>query len=116
MVCRIENVLRKDNNVKKGDLVVIYMPVCPVAVASMLACAHIGAVHRYTNIGNLAKALDRPICLELLNLSGDWQHSFMFSVFHLTSTSRSIYGRVMVYKCNRFLESQVPGFKHCIDQ
>lgn len=71
MVCRIGNVLRKDKDVKKGDLVVIYMPVCPLAVASMLACTRIGAVHRYTNIGNLAKALDRPIFLELLNLNGD---------------------------------------------
>ena len=87
MVCRIGNVLRKDKDVKKGDLVVIYMPVCPLAIASMLACARIGAVHRYTNtgnFGNLAKALDRPICLALLNLCGDWQHSEDNIMFHLT--------------------------------
>ena len=45
-VCQIANVL-KSRGVKKGDLVAIYMPVCPLAVAAMLACARIGAVHRY---------------------------------------------------------------------
>ena len=46
MTCRIANVL-KNNKVKKGDRVVIYMPPIPLTVASMLACARIGAVHRY---------------------------------------------------------------------
>lgn len=50
MVCQIGNVLRNDKGVKKGDLVVVYMPVCPLAVASMLACARIGAVHRCGDI------------------------------------------------------------------
>ena len=46
MTCRIANVL-KQNGIKKGDTVVIYMPAFPVTVASMLACARIGAVHWY---------------------------------------------------------------------
>ena len=45
MVCRIANVL-KEKGVEKGDKVAIYMPVCPLAVASMLACTRIGAVHK----------------------------------------------------------------------
>ena len=45
-VCQIANVL-KSRGVRKGDLVAIYMPICPLAVAAMLACARIGAVHRY---------------------------------------------------------------------
>ena len=49
-VCRIANVL-KSKGVKKGDTVAIYMPACPLAVASMLACARIGVVHRYEGIG-----------------------------------------------------------------
>lgn len=32
-------------NVKKGDTVVVYMPMIPHAVFSMLACARIGAIH-----------------------------------------------------------------------
>ncbi|MGK2940219.1 MAG: acetate--CoA ligase [Immundisolibacter sp.] len=43
-VCRLANVL-KIRDVKKGDRVCIYMPMIPSAVAAMLACARIGAVH-----------------------------------------------------------------------
>ena len=39
------NALKRDG-VKKGDRVAIYMPVSPLLVASMLACARIGAIHR----------------------------------------------------------------------
>ena len=42
--CQIANVLR-DVGVKKGDKVMIYMPAMPLAVAAMLACARMGAVH-----------------------------------------------------------------------
>ena len=45
MVNRIANML-KSHGVKKGDVVCIYMPVSPLAVAAMLACARIGAPHR----------------------------------------------------------------------
>ncbi len=43
-VCRMANVL-KARGVKKGDRVVIYMPMVPEAAYAMLACARIGAVH-----------------------------------------------------------------------
>ena len=46
MTCQIANVLKSDG-VKKGDRVAIYMPVSPMLVASMMACARIGAIHRY---------------------------------------------------------------------
>ena len=45
MVNRLANVL-KGHGVKKGDVVCIYMPVSPLAVVAMLACARIGAPHR----------------------------------------------------------------------
>ena len=35
----------RDFGVKKGDVVIIYMPMVPEAVFAMLACARIGAVH-----------------------------------------------------------------------
>lgn len=41
---KIANMLRA-YGVNKGDTVVIYMPCCTMAVASMLACARIGAIH-----------------------------------------------------------------------
>ena len=43
-VCRLANAM-KDNGVKKGDRVTIYMPMVPEATYAMLACARIGAVH-----------------------------------------------------------------------
>ena len=43
-VCRFANAL-KARNVKKGDRVIIYMPMIPQAAYAMLACARIGAVH-----------------------------------------------------------------------
>jgi len=42
-VCRLANAM-KDNGVKKGDRVTIYMPMVPEAAYAMLACARIGAV------------------------------------------------------------------------
>src|SRR5881394_1030631 len=43
-VCRLANVLKR-NNIKKGDRVIIYLPNVPEAAIAMLACARIGAVH-----------------------------------------------------------------------
>lgn len=43
-VCRFANVL-KQQGVKKGDRVTIYLPMIPEAAFAMLACTRIGAVH-----------------------------------------------------------------------
>ncbi len=42
--CRFANLL-KQHGIKRGDRVMIYMPMIPEAAAAMLACARIGAVH-----------------------------------------------------------------------
>jgi propionyl-CoA synthetase len=47
----------RDFGVQKGDRVVIYMPMVPEAVFSMLACARIGAVHSVVFGGFAAKEL-----------------------------------------------------------
>jgi acetyl-CoA synthetase len=44
LVCRFANVLKK-NGIKKGDCVLISMPMVLEAIVGMLACARIGAVH-----------------------------------------------------------------------
>jgi acetyl-CoA synthetase len=43
-VCKLANVLKR-NGGKRGDRIVIYMPMCPEAAIAMLACARIGAIH-----------------------------------------------------------------------
>lgn len=48
LTCQVANAL-KTEGVKKGDRVAIYMPVSPLLAASMLACARIGAVHRWAD-------------------------------------------------------------------
>ncbi len=43
-VCRFANIL-KNNGVKKGDRICIYMPMVPELAFAVLACARIGAIH-----------------------------------------------------------------------
>ncbi|MFT5737152.1 MAG: acetyl-CoA synthetase [Maribacter sp.] len=43
-VCKMANVL-SEKGIKKGDRVVIYLPMIPELAISLLACARIGAVH-----------------------------------------------------------------------
>uniref|UniRef100_A0A674J3Y1 Acetyl-coenzyme A synthetase n=1 Tax=Terrapene triunguis TaxID=2587831 RepID=A0A674J3Y1_9SAUR len=56
LTCRLGNTLKRQG-VKRGDRVTIYMPPCPLAVASMLACARIGAVHTVVFAGFSSEAL-----------------------------------------------------------
>lgn len=44
-VNRMANLLRNQFDIKKGDRVVLYMPMIPEAIFAMLACTRIGAVH-----------------------------------------------------------------------
>jgi acetyl-CoA synthetase len=55
-VCRWANLL-KSKGVKKGDRVIIYLPMIIDAAAAMLACARIGAVHSVVFGGFSARAL-----------------------------------------------------------
>ena len=50
------NVLQQ-NGVAKGDRVIVYLPMIPEAVISMLACARIGAIHSVVFGGFAAKEL-----------------------------------------------------------
>ncbi len=43
-VCVFANVLKR-NGLKKGDRVIIYLPMVPEAAIAMLACARLGAIH-----------------------------------------------------------------------
>ena len=55
-VCAFANVL-KNNNVKKGDRVCIYLPMVPELAVAVLACARIGAVHSVVFAGFSSTAL-----------------------------------------------------------
>ena len=55
-VCSFANVL-KNNNVKKGDRVCIYLPMVPELAIAVLACARIGAIHSVVFAGFSSTAL-----------------------------------------------------------
>jgi acetyl-CoA synthetase len=65
-VCKLANVL-KNNGVKKGDRVCIYLPMIPEAVIAMLACARIGAIHNVVFGGFSASSLTDRINDSLCN-------------------------------------------------
>ena len=61
-VNRFANLLKNKFGVKKGDRVVLYMPMIPEAAYAMLACARLGAIHSVVFGGFSAEALrDRII-------------------------------------------------------
>ncbi|MEC4114604.1 acetate--CoA ligase [Myroides pelagicus] len=59
-VCKMANVL-KDQGVKKGDRVCIYLPMIPDLAISMLACARIGAIHSVIFAGFSASAISKRV-------------------------------------------------------
>ena len=59
-VCTFANVL-KNNGIKKGDRVCIYMPMIPELAIAMLACARIGAVHSIVFAGFSSSAISSRI-------------------------------------------------------
>lgn len=63
----------KANGVKKGDRVIIYMPMVPEAAVAMLACARVGAIHSVVFAGFSANALaDRIVdCNAKIVLTSD---------------------------------------------
>jgi len=61
-VNKTANMFKNNFGIKKGDRVVIYMPMIPESAISMLACAKIGAIHSVVFGGFSAEALrDRVI-------------------------------------------------------
>jgi len=56
LVCRLANALT-EVGVRRGDRVCIYMPLTPEGMATMLACARLGAIHNVVYAGLGAGAL-----------------------------------------------------------
>jgi len=75
-VCRFANVL-KEQGIKKGDRVCIYLPMIPELAVSVLACARIGAIHSVVFAGFSATALATRIndcdCKMVLTSDGSFR-------------------------------------------
>ncbi|MEW5882783.1 MAG: acetate--CoA ligase [Armatimonadota bacterium] len=75
-VCKIANAL-KALGVRRGDIVCIYMPMVPEIVATMLACARIGAAHSVVFGGFSAESLRERIndagAVVVVTADGGWR-------------------------------------------
>lgn len=59
-VCKMANVL-KDQGIKKGDRICVYLPMIPELAITLLACARVGAIHNVVFAGFSSKALSTRI-------------------------------------------------------
>jgi acetyl-CoA synthetase len=77
-VCKLANVL-KDQGIKKGDRVCIYLPMIPELSISLLACARIGAIHSVVFAGFSSTALATRIndsdCKLVITSDGSYRGS-----------------------------------------
>ncbi|MFD2602852.1 acetate--CoA ligase [Flavobacterium suzhouense] len=77
-VSRMANVLR-DQGIKKGDRVCIYLPMIPELAISVLACARIGAIHSVIFAGFSASAVTSRIndsgCKMVITSDGGYRGS-----------------------------------------
>ncbi len=83
-VNKFANLLVDDLGVKKGDRVVIYMPMIPETVFAMLACARIGAVHVVVFGGFSAEVLRERIidtgAKIIITADGSFRHGKPFGL------------------------------------
>jgi len=105
-VCRFANVLEK-NGIKKGERVLIYMPMIPEAAIAMLACARIGAVHNVVFGGFASEAiLDRledSSSVAVITADGGWRRGKVIPLKPAVDEALSRYTaakikRVIVFK------------------
>ena len=75
-VCLFANVLKR-NGIKKGDRVIIYLPMVPEAAIAMLACTRIGAMHSVVFGGFSAQSVADRIfdCQAKTGHHGRWRFS-----------------------------------------
>ena len=71
MVNRLGNLFRS-HGIGRGDIVAIYLPVSPLVVATMLACARIGAIHSVVFAGFSSQALSSRIQVMFIHYRSGW--------------------------------------------
>ena len=75
-VCRFANVL-KNNGVKKGDRVCVYLPMIPELAIAVLACARIGAIHSVVfggfSFSSLADRIHDADCSVVITADGGYR-------------------------------------------
>lgn len=77
------------HGVKKGDRVVIYMPMIPQTVCCMLACARIGAIHSLIFGGFASKELS--VRIDHAKVIRTWNNKCHCISFSCKSMSKSLF-------------------------
>ncbi len=113
--CQFANAL-KANGVKKGDRVIIYMPMVPEAAIAMLACARVGAIHSVVFAGFSATSLaDRIIDCEakmVLTSDGNFRGAKVIPVKEVVDEAvekTSTIEKVIVLERTKTQVTMVPG-------
>lgn len=113
--CQFANAL-KANGVKKGDRVIIYMPMVPEAAIAMLACARVGAIHSVVFAGFSATSLaDRIIDCEakmVLTSDGNFRGAKIIPVKEVVDEAiekTSTIEKVIVLERTKTSVTMVPG-------
>lgn len=114
-VCQFANAL-KSQNVKKGDRVIIYMPMIPELKVAVLACARIGAVHSVVFAGFSASAMaDRiedakaKVVITSDGLNRGTKQIPLKRIVDEALESCSSVETVIVYDCLSWLPKMKPG-------
>jgi acetyl-CoA synthetase len=84
-VCKFANVLKR-NGIKKGQRVIIYMPMIPEAAIAMLACARLGIVHSVVFGGFSAESIKDRIAdskaVAVITADGGWRRGTIVPLKH----------------------------------
>ncbi|MBA2250118.1 MAG: acetate--CoA ligase [Chitinophagaceae bacterium] len=114
-VCRFANVL-KNNGVKKGDRVCIYMPMIPELMIGILACARIGAIHSVVFGGFSAQSIRDRIndasCSLVLTADGGYRGAKQIplkEIMDVALRDDTAVKKVIVFKRTGVSVSMQPG-------
>jgi acetyl-CoA synthetase len=114
-VCRTANALKKQG-AKKGDRIVIYMPMVAELAIALLACARIGAIHSVVFAGFSSHALanrindaEASMVLTADGLKRGTKHVPLKSLVDDALTQCPSVEKVIVYNCLNQTVDMVPG-------
>ncbi|WP_026896814.1 acetate--CoA ligase [Daejeonella oryzae] len=114
-VCQFSHVL-KNNGVKKGDRICLYMPMVPELAIAVLACARIGAIHSVVFGGfsaqSIADRINDAQCSLIITSDGGFRGSKEFPLKNIIDDAlvqcRSV-GKVIVLTRSRIPVSMIKG-------
>ena len=99
-VCKCANMF-KNQGVKKGDRICLYMPMVPELAIAVLACARIGAIHSVVFAGFSAKALSERIndanCKLLITADGGFRGTKITPLKEIAD--KAMQNTPSIYKC-----------------